>query len=74
MIYRNNKNECEYRIITEGIDCNNNHVHDLTTIYTYNEGFLLGLRLFIIRLLMPDHIFVRNYAEFNEKFTPIEKK
>ena len=73
MIYINNKNKNDYRIITEGIDCNNDKNNDLTVLYTYNSGFLLKIRLFIIGLLLPNDIFVRNYFEFNEKFTKLEK-
>ena len=67
--YRNNKLGTSYQLIAEGLDCNNDRNNDLTVLYTYNKGFLLNLRLFIVRLLLPDHLFIRSYKEFKEKFT-----
>ncbi len=69
MPYTNNKLGTSYQLITEGLDCNNDRNNDLTVIYTYNKGFLLNVRLFIVRLLLPDHLFIRSYKEFKEKFT-----
>lgn len=69
MSYRNNKLGTSYQLIAEGLDCNNDRNNDLTVLYTYNKGFLLNLRLFIVRLLLPDCLFIRSYKEFKEKFT-----
>lgn len=69
MKYRNNKLGSNYRQVAEAIDCNNDRNNDLTIIYTRDEGFLIKVRLFIIKLLMPKEIFVRTYVEFNAKFT-----
>lgn len=69
MKYRNNKLGSRYRQVTEAIDCNNDRNNDLTVIYTRDEGFLIRLRLFLIKLLMPKEVFVRTYVEFNQKFT-----
>lgn len=72
MRYRNKKLQSYYRKVVEGIDCNNDRNNDLTVIYTRDEGILLRLRLFLIKLLMPNEVFIRSYVEFNEKF--IEEK
>lgn len=69
MLYRNNKLGSHYRKVAECVDCNNDRNNDLTVIYTRNEGILLRLRLFIIKLLMPTEVFVRKYTEFHTKFT-----
>lgn len=72
MHYRNNKLGSTYQVITTALDCNNDRNNDLTTLYTYNSGFLLKVRLFIVRLLLPDSLFIRKYTEFQEKFTKEE--
>lgn len=72
MPYRNKKNNNLYLVIRNALNCNNNcGDDDQTVIYTRYEGKFIRLRLFIIRLLLPDSVFIRNESEFNEKFDEI---
>ncbi len=74
MPYINNKTGNMYLVIRDAINCNNTRDNDddECIIYTRYEGRFIRLRLFIIRLLLPDAMFVRIEKEFNEKFTKIE--
>lgn len=75
MHYRNIKTKNRYLAIRRAMNCNNTRDNDDDNciIYTRYEGRFIKLRLFIIRLLLPDSVFIRIEKEFNEKFEEVDE-
>ena len=75
MHHRNIKTKNLYLVIRNAINCNNtlDSDDDQAIIYTRYEGRFIKLRLFIIRLLLPDSVFIRIESEFNEKFEEVNE-
>lgn len=76
MSYVNKKTIGNYEVIRTVINCDNsaeNPNSDYCVLYTRSEGRLLKLKLFLIRILLPDALFVRTETEFFQKFDEVTK-
>ena len=74
MPYIHLKTENSYLLIRTAINCNNDNPikHEECAIYTREQGWFIKLRLFIIRLLLPEAVYIRNMSEFKEKFDYVD--
>jgi len=71
MSYRNKKHGNLYEVITICTDCNNDRRNEKAIIYTKKQSWFTKFRAVIIRLLLPNDVYVRNTDEFCEKFDEV---